>query len=397
MTQFKIDVNIFIKIKGGFMKSVATIIVVYISLIMFSTIAQTVSIFDTVYTPVGNPDGQWVGTMFVPSSGNGIGVLVVHGSGVSRITNRVWCDTLVAHGYTVFTIEYPLPPSYVYPKPPRAVKLAVEFLRRNALSFGITTGEIFGLGFSRGSATLGEAIIWDNDDTFFQTDPTINDHFDAVTLLYGYYEYEHYNNIPPAIYWQYFSNDTSLYQKGVCLKHVENISTPVLLLHGTGDNNVPYLQSVFLNDSLIAHGKMTEIILFSGLQHGFDINWPTANAFTVAGLVAKDSVLSFFNRIVTGIQQTDEISPPDGFVLSQNYPNPFNPSTTIRFQVPNSSFVNLKVYDILGNEVATLVNEEKQARGYEVNFNASKLSSGIYFYRIKAGSFVETKKMILLR
>ena len=83
--------------------------------------------------------------------------------------------------------------------------------------------------------------------------------------------------------------------------------------------------------------------------------------------------------------------------MLQNYPNPFNPSTTIKFQIPNSSFVNLKVYDVLGNEVATLVNEEKPAGTYQLSFDASNLSSGIYFYKLQAGNIVETKKMILLK
>jgi probable HAF family extracellular repeat protein len=101
---------------------------------------------------------------------------------------------------------------------------------------------------------------------------------------------------------------------------------------------------------------------------------------------------------VSGTSSVDESqSNPGNFVLYQNYPNPFNPSTTIKFQVPNSSFVNLKVFDILGNEVTTLVNEEKATGNYEVNFEAKVLSSGIYFYKLQAGSFVETKKMIMIR
>jgi hypothetical protein len=88
---------------------------------------------------------------------------------------------------------------------------------------------------------------------------------------------------------------------------------------------------------------------------------------------------------------------PKEFNLSQNYPNPFNPSTKIEFKLPHKSFVTLKVFDVLGNEIATLVNEEKPSGSYEVEFDASKLPSGIYFYRIQAGSFVETKKMLLLR
>ena len=101
--------------------------------------------------------------------------------------------------------------------------------------------------------------------------------------------------------------------------------------------------------------------------------------------------------IITGIDDSQQGVIPDKFTLSQNYPNPFNPSTTIRFQIPNSSFVNLKVYDILGNEVATLVNEEKSSGSYEANWNASNLSSGVYFCKLQAGSFVETRKMILLK
>lgn len=85
------------------------------------------------------------------------------------------------------------------------------------------------------------------------------------------------------------------------------------------------------------------------------------------------------------------------FELMQNYPNPFNPSTRISFAIPNAAFVNLKVYDAIGNEVATLLNEVKQAGIYSVDFNATDLTGGIYFYQIKSGSFVETKKMILLK
>ncbi len=85
------------------------------------------------------------------------------------------------------------------------------------------------------------------------------------------------------------------------------------------------------------------------------------------------------------------------FILSQNYPNPFNPTTTINYAIPKSSFVTIKVYDLLGNEVAALVSGMKASGNYKVEFNASKLSSGVYFYRIQAGSFVKTKKLILLK
>jgi hypothetical protein len=85
------------------------------------------------------------------------------------------------------------------------------------------------------------------------------------------------------------------------------------------------------------------------------------------------------------------------YVLYQNYPNPFNPSTQIDFYLPSSSNVQLKIFNLLGEEIAQLVNEEKPAGKYEVNFNASSLASGVYIYKIQAGGFVSSKKMILLK
>src|SRR5690606_29825610 len=88
---------------------------------------------------------------------------------------------------------------------------------------------------------------------------------------------------------------------------------------------------------------------------------------------------------------------PLSFSLDQNYPNPFNPSTSIKYQVSSISKFSLKVYDILGNDVVTLVNEIQPAGIYDVNFNASSLPSGVYFYKLQASSFSETKKMLLMK
>jgi hypothetical protein len=91
------------------------------------------------------------------------------------------------------------------------------------------------------------------------------------------------------------------------------------------------------------------------------------------------------------------INAPDDFSLSQNYPNPFNPSTAIVFQLPKESFVTLKVYNILGVEIATLVNEQKPAGVHKINFDASGLTSGLYIYKISSGNFEQTRKMLLLK
>jgi len=91
----------------------------------------------------------------------------------------------------------------------------------------------------------------------------------------------------------------------------------------------------------------------------------------------------------------DEI--PDNFMLLQNFPNPFNPVTTMSYHIPSKSLISLKVFDIIGREVATLINEEKSAGSYEVQFDASSLSSGIYFYELRTEGFIQTRKMILLK
>jgi len=101
--------------------------------------------------------------------------------------------------------------------------------------------------------------------------------------------------------------------------------------------------------------------------------------------------------ITTFVDEKESKYFPDNFYLSQNYPNPFNPSTVISYQLAVSSQVTLKVYDVLGNEVATLVNEEKPAGSYEVEFNASNLASGIYFYQLRTGEIILTKKMVIIR
>jgi hypothetical protein len=116
--------------------------------------------------------------------------------------------------------------------------------------------------------------------------------------------------------------------------------------------------------------------------------------------IMKQEILDI---ITTGVE--DGNSSVKEFSLEQNYPNPFNPTTLIKYSIPSviasetkqSQFVSLKVYDIIGNEVANLVNEEQFAGSYEVEFSSKELTSGIYFYKLQVGSFVETKKMILMK
>jgi photosystem II stability/assembly factor-like uncharacterized protein len=121
-------------------------------------------------------------------------------------------------------------------------------------------------------------------------------------------------------------------------------------------------------------------------------HWITGYTVGDNGTISKYKEL----YLVTDVKY-DHAFTPGSFSLEQNYPNPFNPNTRIRYNIEEMGLVTLKIYDVLGNEVMILVNEEKPSGSYEVNFIASSLTSGIYFYQLKVGSFIETKKMVLLK
>lgn len=171
-------------------------------------------------------------------------------------------------------------------------------------------------------------------------------------------------------------------------------------------NNYIYVDSVLKCDSLAKAfaGNTTSTVYYSKM-------WELSKNFTTE--LFRSSSHKLTSLIYTAwlnagnpvyVDNKIEMETPDEFELFPNYPNPFNPSTTIKYSVSNvtlsgveGSRVVIKVYDVLGNEVAALVDEYKPAGSYEVDFNALSLSSGVYFYRLQSGSFIETKKMILLR
>jgi photosystem II stability/assembly factor-like uncharacterized protein len=128
----------------------------------------------------------------------------------------------------------------------------------------------------------------------------------------------------------------------------------------------------------------------------YTYNW--CDSTELIGMVKNDKVLgdTVFN-ILVGVDGKKNSNLPLNYALSQNYPNPFNPITKISYQLPFNSKVNLKIFDILGREVTTLVNEEKPAGSYEVEFNGSNLPSGIYFYKLQAGNYSSIRKMISLK
>jgi len=150
-----------------------------------------------------------------------------------------------------------------------------------------------------------------------------------------------------------------------------------------------------LSDSVIAEKiKNGAKLLYTEYENGGHSIWDQAynTVFLLPWVFAQSK-----SQIPTGIERENFNSLPKGLNLSQNYPNPFNPTTTISFSLPCKSFVSLKIFDLIGREIKTIVNEEKLAGEYEIEFNAGNLSSGVYFYRLQTGNYIQTKKLLLLK
>jgi parallel beta-helix repeat protein len=170
-----------------------------------------------------------------------------------------------------------------------------------------------------------------------------------------------------------------------------------------------------LNDVINSYGQdsVLELALFdkfvyyhfdkNDMQNALAVSKQLDNSFTLGqGAIEAHQILG--DKGYYGIDaakkqsmSSSTVPVPANYALLTNYPNPFNPSTTINYQLPTTNYVTLKVYDILGREVKTLVNELQHAGTYSVNFDASKLASGVYFYQLRAGNFVSTKKMQVLK
>ena len=139
--------------------------------------------------------------------------------------------------------------------------------------------------------------------------------------------------------------------------------------------------------------KQNAVTVSNQLDQSFPLSQGTIEARRILG----DAAYYKINAANEQTQQKINSQSPTEYSLIGNYPNPFNPTTKINYQLPKDGFVTLKVYDMLGREVASLINENEQAGNYSVPFDASKLSSGIYIYTIRANDFVQSKKMILMK
>jgi hypothetical protein len=178
--------------------------------------------------------------------------------------------------------------------------------------------------------------------------------------------------------------------------------TSALKFVNLGQQRVYDLNIVLAGRALHGHFTHTGISIPAYSTHYILPNWhdlphqPVRIYEDVGNTGVIHDTLTIANQL-TGVERQLNLELPQEYRLEQNYPNPFNPSTTIRYGLPARSHVSLTVFNALGQQVAQLVNGEIEAGYHEVQFNASELSSGVYFYRIQAGTFVETKRLLLLR
>jgi hypothetical protein len=162
---------------------------------------------------------------------------------------------------------------------------------------------------------------------------------------------------------------------------------------------IEFLRGFVINNISGGSGRFYVQLLVDTADGG-DGDYMMAGVYSDNTLPGGDAPINyktkvFFKNSSNSVKQENQI--PKSYELSQNYPNPFNPVTKINYALPKQGFVTLKIYDITGREIQSLVNEVKQAGYYTVDFNGSNLASGVYFYRIQSGDFVMTKRMVLIK
>jgi hypothetical protein len=239
--------------------------------------------------------------------------------------------------------------------------------------------------------------VWSN-----RTFNTASGTRDLSSILYqneiyiiGWDDSTFYKYNPTTDQWTRLAN--SLYQVGACAMGIINNLIYFVGGNSGGSHGAEY--NSILRYDITTNSWALDVQLLSSKRHWMATAEYKGGLYVVGGI---DSVAQAVNIVEEIVPQgtagvNDESETPKEFSLAQNYPNPFNPITTFRYSIPTESKVIINVYDMLGNEIETLINEEKSAGTYEITWYAENLPSGVYFYQLKAGSFTESKKMILMK
>jgi len=241
-----------------------------------------------------------------------------------------------------------------------------------------------------------------------------NSEFDGEVYIHKFFSFKSFIEDTSKKFHSGFSIDIFGYEATIMFDsgnfRIVNINEWIFHAFTYDYSNDIHTLNVYVNDSLVnsTNGSFTGSFLTTS-THKMYLGRDHYNSDFIAGYfddiriydraLSEQEIYTIYNAITSVNEITHHL--PSRFSLNQNYPNPFNPSTTINYQIPKSSFVTVKVIDVLGKEIANLVNEERTVGNYEVEFSTnsrgSDLTSGMYFYRIQAGSFIETKKMVLMK
>lgn len=258
----------------------------------------------------------------------------------------------------------------------------------------LEVGNIWIYGHGPGSNTLGRYTIIDsniviNSIPYFEF---------SIESNYGGETDSHFVRLREDGFYvhlnKFDSTETAYYKKNAVIGDTWTVGTLVYSIEDTFVANVfgelTTIKYLLADDGLIYRQEYWTEKFGKLSSQDFGGILDDLQGCVIAGVAYGDTTFTI-------VSVDDEFETPNSFYLAQNYPNPFNPTTTIRFQVVDFGFVSIRVCDILGKEIETLVNEEKSKGAYEINFDGSDLASGTYFYQIKTENYIETKKMQLIK
>ncbi len=333
-------------------------------------------------------------------------IVWVHGGGWrSGSKENVQGIFLTLSGYALVSINYRLSHQSPFPAQIHDCKAAIRWIRENAALFSLDPTHIGVWGASAGghlASLLGTTEPADSLEGDVGGLYGVSSQVHAVCDWYGHsnlttiflypsiIDHGSPNGPESRLLGAPILDNLDLAWRASPIAYVSSDDPPFLIMHGTDDVNVPYQQSVELDSALRYAGVPVEFHSYPGEGHG-------------GGVFGTDSVRQrvkdFFNRNLkthaTTVQQAELLPETDGLLSA--YPNPFNANTKIEFTLSRAGYVTLKVYNVLGEDIKTLIAGHHVAGAFKATWDASGMPSGVYFFRLRAGQYVQTKKVMLVR